>query len=46
MTHLTGYRLAMAFRRYLRFDHPAATVVAAYLIAALSLLVALVLGWV
>ena len=42
---LMSFRLAVAFRRYLRFDHPAATVIAAQAVAGLLLAVALVRRW-
>lgn len=41
---VASYRLTQAFRRYLRFDRPAATVACAHLIAALALLLLLVEG--
>ena len=42
---VTAYRLASAFRHYLRFNRPAATVFAAHVVAGLLLAVALVRWW-
>lgn len=42
---LAAYRLASALRHYLRFDHAAATVVAAHAVAGLLLTVAVVRAW-
>jgi hypothetical protein len=42
---LTSYRLASALRHYLRFDHAAATVTCAELVAALLLTLAVLEGW-
>jgi hypothetical protein len=41
----TGYRLTSAIRHYLTFDHPAATVASAYIIAGLAISIAHVRGW-
>jgi hypothetical protein len=41
---IAGYRLTVALRRYLRFDHPAATVAAAHVVAGLALVLMLVLA--
>jgi len=41
----TGYRLTSALRHYLKFDHPASTVVCAYVVAGLAISIAHVRGW-
>ena len=42
----TAYRLAAAYRLYLRFDHPAATAVASQAVVLLAVLVSVLgLGW-
>jgi hypothetical protein len=42
---LMAYRLTRAFRHYLRFDHPTATVVCAHVVAVLALILLVVEGW-
>jgi len=43
---LTAYRLTVALRHYLRFDHAVATVLAAHVIAAMLLVIAVARHWV